>query len=132
MRSVENYVAHAEQIINRFDWIPYVSSLSGMVRILAGAVEVAAAIVFTYLKIVHNLLTGRARVGQALEQGYTYSLHGFANIARGVLAMHPWWNLFLALHDWKLGRFNYPEEMMRPGVFPLRTLIPEGSSNYPK
>lgn len=121
MQLIENYVARAEQMINPFDWIPYVASLSGMVRILAGAVQVAAAIVFTYLKIIHNLLTGKARVGLALEQGYTYSLHGFANIGRGALAIHPWWNLLLIIHDWKLGRFNYPHETMKPGVYPLAT-----------
>lgn len=119
MQLIENYVARVEQQINPFDWFPYVASLSGMVRILAGAVEVAAAVVFTYLKIVDNLLTSGGRISQALQQGGIYALHGFLNIGRGVLAMQPWWNLLLAVHDWKLGRFNYPQETMRPGVYPL-------------
>lgn len=121
MQLIENYVARAEQLINPFDWFPYVASLSGMVRILAGAVEVAAAIAFAYLKIAHNLLTGRGGVFQALKQGSIYALHGLANIGRGALAMHPWWNLLLAIHDWKLGRLNYSQETVSPGVYPLAT-----------
>lgn len=122
MRLIENYVARAEQLLNPVDWIPYVACYSGMVRILAGAVQIVAGIIFAYLKIVHNLLSSkRARICQAIEQGYFYSLHGVANILRGAIAIFPGLNLLLLLHDQKLGRFNYPQEQVRPGVYPIAT-----------
>jgi hypothetical protein len=121
MKAVENYVACAEQLLNPFDWVPYISSISGMVRILAGAVQVAATLVFAAIRVIQALLTPRGSVRRNLELPAKYMAHAFTNIGRGALAIHPWWNLLLAFHDWKLGRFNYPDETMRPGVYPLAT-----------
>lgn len=122
MRLIENYVASAEQLLNPVDWIPYVACYSGMIRILAGAVEIVAGFIFAYLKIVYNLLTlKQPRICDALVQGYLYSLHGVANVCRGALAIFPGLNLLLLLHDQKLGRFNYPQEQVRPGVYPIAT-----------
>jgi hypothetical protein len=122
MRLIENYVARAEQLLNPVDWIPFVSSYSGMMRMIAGAIEIVAGAVFVYMKIVNNLLNGtRARCGKALQEGYIYSLHGAANMIRAALAIVPGLNLLLFIHDQKLGRFNYPQEELRPGVYPLAT-----------
>ena len=120
MRLLENYVARAEQLLNPFDWIQYVSSLGGMSRVIAGAVQIAASIIFAYLKVAYNLVN-RRRVVDALKEASVYAMHGAANIVRGAFAIHPGWNLLLAVHDWKLGRLNYPEETVKPGVYPLAT-----------
>jgi len=122
VKLIENYVARSEQLLNHVDWIPYVASISGMVRVLAGGVEIAAALAFVYLKLAYNLVNyGRAQFAHTLKQGYTYSLHGVANIIRGAIAIHPWWNLILIAHDWRLGRYNYPQETVPSGVYPLAT-----------
>lgn len=121
MHSIENQVAHAEQQLNPIDWVPLASTFSGLLRILAGAVEVAAGIVFPLLKILHILLTNRGSYCDAIPKGCLYSIHGVANIARGVIALIPGVNLLLFIHDKHLGRMNYPEETMRPGVYPLMT-----------
>ncbi len=53
----------------------------------------------------------QVRVVDALKEASVYAMHGAANIVRGVFAIHPGWNLLLAVHDWKLGRLNYPKEI---------------------
>ncbi len=120
MQLVENYVARAEQLLNPLDWVPFVSSLGGMARVIAGAVQIAASLIFAYIKGINNLLKGK-RLIHALEEASVYAMHGAANIFRGALAIHPGWNLLLVVHDWKLGRLNYPKEAVRPGVYPLAT-----------
>ena len=118
---VENCLAQAEQSLNLIDWIPYASSFSGMVRILASAVEVAAGVALAALRSIQILLTNSGTYSGAMEEGLLYSLHGLGNIARGALAMIPFWNLLLIVHDTFLGRMNYPDEKMEPGVYPLMT-----------
>lgn len=121
MRLIENYVARAEQLLNPVDWVPYAASFSGMIRILAGGVEVHAAVAYTAVKIVEILLTGRGRYFNAFVKGFNYALHGLGNILRGAIAMLPWVNLALFFHDNYLGRMNYPEETMRKNVYPIMT-----------
>ena len=119
MRSVENIVARVEQFINPIDWVPVAASFSGMVRILAGAVQMAAGIAFGILKACFSTRTRQMK--KALTQGYLYALHGAGNMLRGSIAMLPGINTILFVHDKYLGRMNYPQEKMRAGVYPLTT-----------
>ena len=124
MRLIENYVAKAEQFLNPIEWIPYVATFSGIARIVAGTVEIAAGVVFAYLKIAYNLLNGPPYFGRTLKEGLLYSLHGCANIGRGVLALSPGFNnLLLVIYDWQIGRFNYPKETLSSDVYPLYTQV---------
>ena len=117
MKLIENYVARAEQLLNCADWIPFVSSFSGMVRILASSVQLAASIAFTMLAA---MLTNNW--SDAGEQGFIYCIHALGNTLRGALAMLPGLgNALLFAHDWKLGRMNYPEEVLVKKVYPLMT-----------
>ena len=119
---VENYIAKAEQTLNPIDWIPFIASYSGMVRILAGAVEIAVAAIFAYIAVARIVMAGRRDSFKRIfkEVNY-YSFHGALNIGRGALAMLPIANLLLALYDWKIGRVNYICEDRKSGVFRIAT-----------
>lgn len=120
MPLIENYVARVEQAINPIDRIPFIGSFSGIIRIIAGAVEIVAAAAFAYLKATYVLLTKWGTIGKALKEGGIYALHGLANILRGTVAMLPGANLvLLVVYDYKLGRLNYPQEKLRLEVYPL-------------
>lgn len=119
---IDNYLATGETFLNRIDWVPFFSSYSGMVRILAGAIQLAAGAVFTYLKYIHLILTdSKKQLKVALNETGIYCLHGMLNISRGALAMIPGLNLLLWIHDHRLGRYNYLKEKVKSGVYPIAT-----------
>lgn len=120
---IDNYIAKAERILNPIDWVPLISSYSGMIRILSGLVETVASAIFTYIKMVHALLTtAKGEIGSALRDGLIYFTHGIVNIGRGACAMIPGINLLLCVYDNKIcARFNYPKEIVPIGVYPLAT-----------
>lgn len=120
-KTIDHYVAQAEQTLNPLDWVPFVSSYSGMVRILAGMVEIAASAVFVYIQIARRMAGEKPYMRNSLKKALTYSFHGVLNMGRGAIAMIPIANLLLAVHDWKIGRFNYRHETMKQGVFPIAT-----------
>lgn len=132
MNTVENYVAKVEQLVNPVDWVPFLSSYSGMVRILAGAVEIAASIVFAAYKMDHVVWNQIGNQSDVLAQTFVYALHGLANIVRGSIAMLPGLNLSLYFHDFYTGRMNYTYEIMKRGVYPLMTAqyIAENAPRY--
>lgn len=121
MVNVENRVAQIEQFLNPIDWIPCIASFSGMVRILAAGVQVAAGFAFAALKCFYVVMTGRGSYSRALEEGFNYSFHGLANITRGSIAMIPIFNMILFIYDKKVGRVNYEGEKMNPKVYPIMT-----------
>jgi hypothetical protein len=118
LKLIENYTARAEQFLNPFDWIPYVSSFSGMVRILAGVVEIAAATALAYIRCTKTLMAYRIGLCYIFKEWSLYTLHGLANMGRGSLAMLGW-NLPLLIHDNFLGRMNYPQELLDVDVYPI-------------
>ncbi len=119
---VENAMAKAELLLNPIDRIPFASSYSGMLRYLAGLVQLAAGAVFAYLKSVEIFLTtSKGSIRPAIEQGALYSLHGIANMLRGMIALLPGVNLLLWVYDKQIGRFNYLLEEVPSGVYPLAT-----------
>ena len=118
MNLVDNILAKTEQFFNPIDKIPIATSFTGMIRILAGGVEVVAGIVFGTLSALFSSSTYQK---QAFKQGCIYSLHGIGNIARGSICMIPFVNISLYLYDAKIGRMNYPNETMNYDVYPLMT-----------
>lgn len=121
MVSVENGLATLEQTLNPIDWVPYVSSLSGMVRILAWSVEVVAGMALAALKMCAIVWTGKGYYSDALQEGLLYSFHGVANITRGAIALLPGINLSLFFYDNYVGRVNYEGETLWKGVYPIMT-----------
>ncbi|MBX7065755.1 MAG: hypothetical protein K1X28_00850 [Parachlamydiales bacterium] len=119
---IQNAIATVEQFINPIDRVPFFASFSGMVRILAGAVQAIAGIVFAYLKSIFSLFTkSNEKIRHAINLGTIHCIHGLANVVRGAIAMIPVVNLVLAFYDYKMGRFNYPDETLLPDVYPIAT-----------
>ncbi len=118
IKSVDNHIAKLEQFFNPIDCIPFFGSYTGMIRILAGSVQIIAGVIFGLFKAIFS---SNRRYLEAFKQGYIYSLHGAANVLRGSIAMLPGINLILFIHDKYLGRMNYPEETLREKVYPLST-----------
>jgi hypothetical protein len=125
---VDKHLAKIEQTLNPIDWIPKISTFSGAVRILAGAVEVVAGIAFAALRIMQSLLDGKMSTFRNAKQGIVYSLHGVANMGRGLIAMSPL-NLILLFYDAYIGRLNYRHEPMKNGVYPIIRAYEIGSYN---
>lgn len=121
MGNIENRIAQVEKCLNPIDYIPGLSALSGMTRLLAGMIQTVAGVAFAALKVFQIILTGRGNYVQALKQGLTYSLHGFGNIGRGYIALIPIVNCLLLVYDKYVGRMNYNHEIVSPGVYPIMT-----------
>lgn len=119
---IQNVIAKTEQIINPADRIPVLGSFTGMIRLLAGTVQILAAIAFAYVKTIFLLLTApRFKFQEGVNEGIIHCFHGFANLVRGAIAMLPGFNLLFFVYDYKIGRFNYPDEILMPGVYPIGT-----------
>jgi hypothetical protein len=119
---IQNAIATVEQCFNPIDRVPFIGSFTGMVRILAGAVQTIAGVIFAYLKSYYLLFThSKHKIGEAINEGLIYALHGLANMIRGAIAMIPVLNTSLATYDYTMGRFNYPDEILQPKVYPIAT-----------
>jgi hypothetical protein len=121
MGNVENRIAQVEKFFNPIDYIPGISGLSGMTRLLAGMIQTIAGVAFAALKVFQIILTGRGNYSQVIKQGLTYSLHGLGNIGRGCVALLPIVNCFLLVYDKYVGRMNYNHEVVSPNVYPIMT-----------
>ena len=119
MLHIDNYIARTEQFVNRIDYVPYISSFSGMIRILTGGLEIIAGVALAAFHLLQNLFKVDVDYLEIANRGLIYSLHGFGNIMRGAIAMVPGWNLTLLIHDRYLGRMNYPQEYVKEGVYPM-------------
>lgn len=119
---VQNVIASGELLLNKVDRIPFFGSFPGMIRILAGVVQTIAGIVFAYLRSIYFALSSSSfKIKEAIQDGTIHMIHGLANVMRGAIAMLPVINLTLAFYDYQLGRYNYPDEKMEPGVYPIAT-----------
>lgn len=116
---VDQTLGQCERFCNKIDSIPFISSYSGMVRILAGIVQVATGAAFAYLKVVHALLKDSFYTLREAWNGIAYSLHGLGNIARGSIAVFPGINLLLVIYDYRIGRLNYRFEEVPKSIYPL-------------
>ncbi|MES2273510.1 MAG: hypothetical protein V4487_04910 [Chlamydiota bacterium] len=122
-----------EQFLNPFDWVPKISvfcalsTFSGAARILIGSIEVVAGIAFALLRVMQSLLDGKMATFRQTKQGICYSLHGCANIGRGLIAMSPV-NPILLLYDTYVGRLNYTYEIVKEGIYPIVRGYEIGSS----
>ena len=89
------------KIFNILGYIPIVSSISGAFRCLLGKFEILGGLIFGTAKALVGILTSNERAKQAhfSEAGFLFSyiLHGFLNILRGLVEMIPLLGLILCL-----------------------------------
>jgi hypothetical protein len=104
-----------EEALNIAGYVPVVSSLSGLVRISLGELEivgsiVAAALIATRSFFFVNASDRERESNKAFEIFIDYSLHGCANIIRGIIERIPFASLVTCLPYDRLlqGRFVYP------------------------
>lgn len=126
MRCMERTAAHAEKFLNPIDKVPFVSSYSGVARILAAEVQIAAGIAFAALKAFMALLEGRWHRLYEAKQGLVFCLHGILNIIRGAIAIFPFiGNAALISWDFQVGRMEYRSEAVPNSVYPIiRNFVP--------
>lgn len=100
--------------LNIAGYIPIVSTFSGSLRINYGKLEVIGSIVAAALITVRALFLANAsdrdrELKRAIDVFTHYSLHGIANIIRGILEVVPFVSLVTCLpYDLSGKRFAYP------------------------
>ncbi len=115
-KELNNIQGVVETGLNYAGYIPLVSTLSGAIRINYGKIEVIGAIASAALIAIrafaNDSQTERAeQLNLALQVITAYSLHGIANIFRGILEMVPFLSLVTCLpYDLLKHRFSYPRE----------------------
>jgi len=103
-----------EHGLNIAGFFPIVSTISGSLRISYGKLEVIGAIAAAALIAVRALFLVNAsdrdlEYKKAIEIFINYSLHGCANIIRGMMEVFPFVSLVTCLpYDLMGNRFAYP------------------------
>lgn len=112
-----NYVLSVvETGLNYAGYIPFVSKLSGSLRISYGQLEVIAAVATAALLAARAFTNTDLRVraqglDRAREVFSCYALHGVANVGRGILETFSFVGLAACLpYDLLQNRFRYPYE----------------------
>lgn len=120
-RCLEDTWARTEKFLNVTDLIPVCSicTCSGMLRLVMGMVQVVAGAIFALYKILMGLPHKQNFTFLQARVGAGHVLHGYANMVRGAVAITPGINLLLLFYDGFVGRWNYPDEKMEHGVYPL-------------
>lgn len=127
-KDLNNVQAIVETGLNYAGYVPLVSTLSGAMRINYGKIEVIGAVASAALIAIRAFANDsqaeRAeQLNLALSVITTYSLHGIANIFRGILEMVPLLSLATCLpYDLLKHRYAYPREEAQPLV--LSSAIP--------
>lgn len=104
-----------EKALNIPGYIPFISSVSGQVRIAYGKIEIITAIAMGAFFIAKGLLSPNAQqrdkdINYGLFVATHYSLQGMANIARGIVESIPFANLLCIPYDLFDKRVRYPGE----------------------
>lgn len=119
-RNLDRTLSTLEHGFNIAGYIPILSSGSGVLRAVLGKIEVIGAIAVAALIAVKALFNPDAyardaEIKKAVEVLVTYSLHGVANIFRGIIEIVPLLSLATCLpYDISGNRFTYPLEV-QPG-----------------
>ncbi len=125
MHCVQQRLAKMELVLNPIDRIPMIASFSGMIRILAGGVQMVAGTAFALIRSMYSYLQWHRDYRDKLQEGVNHSLHGLLNIVRGAIALLPPVNLLLWVYDFKVGRINYYYETLTPNTYPLASHFQE-------
>jgi len=131
--STQKELNHVQRVVetglNYAGYVPGVSTLSGALRVNYGKIEIIGAVAAAAFIAIRALVNQDAQersagLKKALNVMSTYSLHGVANIFRGILEMIPFLSLVTCLpYDLQKNRFTYPKEDAK-GLRPLQNLLP--------
>lgn len=116
---LDNACAKVEHVLNKVGWIPYVSWVSGCIRVAIGKIMFVAGFILAAIKRFQGLAKNNPALTEESRQYVGYAMHGFANICRGLVEMFPFINLICLIYDAFIGRFAYSQEILERGVRPL-------------
>lgn len=114
--ALDKGIRSLEKILNVAGYIPFVSSISGTLRVALGKVEIIGAIAAGALLGIKGIFAPTAElrsteINYAIGVAATYSLHGFANIGRGIVEVIPLFgNISTLVYDSLGNRVQYPFE----------------------
>lgn len=119
-----------EKGLNYAGYVPLVSTFSGELRINYGQIEIIGGIIAGALTAIAALFNPNEEerkqgLNKAVEIIINYSLHGMANIFRGVIEMIPFLSWFTCLpYDLAGHRYTYQYENASPTANPIASLQP--------
>ncbi len=112
---IDSTLANFEKDLNFVGYIPIASSFSGALRVAFGKIEVIAGVVLGAISGIKSLFYNGQQKEQEWKHAvslFNYSLHGIANIFRGILECIPFVSLVTCLpYDKAEVRFTYPKEV---------------------
>ncbi len=118
----ENALAATERTLNLFGYVPFVSTVSGGLRIIYGKVEIITGLALSAIGIVGALCKQGSDRKSAMDQAdsfFKYSIHGLANVARGLVESVPFVNLVCFFWDQANERMAYPSELCQRQIHQL-------------
>src|SRR5262245_10635854 len=111
-------IASLEKGARVFDWIPYVSTISGVVRFIAGKIQALVGLIMAAVGFIGSLCASDPHTAKKfrkmMHSGLEHAVHGCANMLRGAIAMVPFGgNAILLVWDLCGARFKYSAEYKR-------------------
>ncbi len=117
---IQKGLAVLENYLNKVGYVPFVSSISGAYRIMYGKLEVITGIALAALEAGRSALQTDAHKRQEIWSGAAkplrYSLHGIANMTRGVAESIPFFNLIGLVWDIAGERMRYNLAEPKPPI----------------
>lgn len=118
-KKVDNALSCFEEGLNVAGYVPLfgICTVAGVLRIEYGKAQICASVALAALVTVASLFsknseTRHAGIKFAATLLTTYSVHGLANIGRGLLEMIPYLSLVTCLpYDMTNNRYKYPTEV---------------------
>ena len=125
LESLDRGLAGAEKALNVLGWVPFVSSVSGAVRMSAGKVMVVAFAVLSALTYIMAYMSNNQKLMDKADQFTQYIWHGFANVGRGFVESIPFLgNVCTILYDSEpAARMCYPNEPLSSRMIPLKITV---------
>lgn len=119
---LNNILGKTEHAFNVLGWVPVLSSASGAIRIIAGKVQLVAALALAFFQKISGLIFQKKSYIELSNHSFDYVKHGIANICRGYLETIPLiGNVSLFVYDLLPdSRMKYEEE--NPLFTPSREL----------
>ena len=103
--------AATEQTLNVLEWIPFLSSPVGVIRVVYGTAQIITSIVKASLCLVSDLfIKSNLGFGFRTFKHSTYIIHGLGNVVRGALQMGVVGWLPFLIHDFVGIRYRYNVE----------------------
>lgn len=111
----DEHFANIEKELNFYGHIPFVSSVSGPLRVFVGLVQVISSVVKAPFELIADFYGRSERMNQSrfnhTFRNVIYIAHGVANVLRGCVEVLPFQgNLYTILYDVCKFRLVYPTE----------------------